>query len=68
MPLVILFAVALGILRAVGVTHIAFQAVAHLFLGGVIVAACYAKLDRWKLIFVAAGLSVLEVICFFTLR
>lgn len=63
MPLVILVALALGILRIAGVLNPSFQAVAHLFLGGVVVAAYYDKLNRWSLSRVAIVLSVVEVLC-----
>lgn len=68
MPVVILVSIALGLLRIFGATNQAFQATAHLFLGGVIIAATYDKTNRWTLAGVAIALSVVEVICFFALK
>lgn len=65
MPLVVLLAFALGILRIAGVTHPAYQAVVHLYFGGVVVAAFYATIDRAKLIGISVFLFVVETACFF---
>lgn len=63
----LLFAVAVGLLRVVGVKAIAFQAVAHLYVGGLIGAAVVApnRRARWGCAALAFALSVLETICFF---
>jgi hypothetical protein len=52
----------LGMLRVAGMTHIAYQAVAHLFVGILIGGAIWSlpPLRRWCL-WLAVGLSVLEV-------
>ncbi len=62
----LLMAVALGALRVLGMKHIAFQAVAHLYVGGLL-GAWWVGRDRW-LLWIAVGLSVVEVVCFFVLR
>lgn len=68
----ITIAILLGVLRATGITHPAFQAVAHLFVGGLLGAwlvqrkpdnlreAVMANINLWT----AVALSVLELVCF----
>ena len=66
---VFLMALVLGGLRLVGVTHIAFQAAAHFFMGGLIVAWWKGRSENnvknWQLIAVFGFLTVLETLCFF---
>jgi 1,4-dihydroxy-2-naphthoate octaprenyltransferase len=69
--LIVLIAVVLGGLRIVGVKHEAFQAVAHLYVGFLfgVGAATYVEgnTDRGCL-WLAIGLSVLELVCFLVFR
>lgn len=62
MEFVLVIAVALGGLRLAGVTHIAFQAPAHLFIGGLI--GNWLATRRVYLIWTVAALTVLEVAAF----
>ena len=67
---VMLLAVILGTCHVAGVTHIAFQAAAHLFMGGLAVAWWKEKerCTEWRnlvVLFIFVGLTVLETICFF---
>lgn len=62
---VVLFAVAVAVLRLAGATHPAFQAAAHLYVGGLFAAW---PLLGWKngrfLICTAASLTAVEVVAF----
>lgn len=67
---VILLALVLGGVRVAGVTHIAFQAAAHLYMGGLAVAWWKEKANwtEWRnlvVLFLFVGLTVLETVCFF---
>lgn len=63
-----IFAVLLGILRFVGVTHIAFQAIAHIFVAFNFTAAYYDPDNRWKFLGLGLALTAAEVLAFFLLR
>lgn len=58
--LIVLASVALGAARLAGVRHIAFQAVAHLWVGGLVGAQVARGGDRF-LLWVTVALSVLEL-------
>ena len=58
----ITIATVLAILRVIGVKHIAFQAVAHLFVGGLFVSWNYTR-ER-KTLVTAVALSLVELTCF----
>lgn len=58
---VLAVAVALGLTRVFGVTHIAYQAVAHLFVGGLFGAWLVNR--RWWLLATFIILTVLETVC-----
>lgn len=62
-------AIATGLLRVVGLKAVAYQAVAHLFVGGLFggAIACQTR-SRWLYLALAVGLTVLETVCFFQLR
>lgn len=70
MTLIFLLAVVIGMLRVLGIKHIAFQAVAHLFLGSLLTTSYW----KWKdkigqfCFYTAIVLSILEVICFFLVK
>lgn len=70
MTLIFLIAVAVGLLRITGLKHIAFQAVAHLFLGSLLTTSYW----KWKdkigqfCFYTAIALSILEVACFFLVK
>jgi uncharacterized membrane protein YcaP (DUF421 family) len=57
----------LGTLRMFGVTHIAFQAVAHLFMGGLAV-AWWKNRSHWQLLVLFITLTILETVCAFMLH
>lgn len=59
--LLVVAAVGLGVARAGGVTHPAFQAAAHVYVGGLLGAWLVGR--RPLLLWLAGGLSVLEVAC-----
>ncbi len=55
-----------GLLRAVGLKSIAYQAVAHCLVGGLFGVAIAGKAPkRWICLALAVALTVLETICFF---
>jgi len=64
MILITLISTALGLARVAGLTHIAFQAAAHVWVGGLI--ACRMR-GKDKIgsgcMYQALGLSVLETVC-----
>lgn len=62
------FALLLGILRFAGVTSIAFQAVAHIFVAFNFTAAYYDAKNRWKFLGLGLALTAAEVVAFFALR
>jgi len=66
MGITIVIGFILGLLRIVGVKHIAFQAAAHFYMGGLAWAwwKDRAKWQLWTLIV----LSALETICFFLVQ
>lgn len=64
----LLIAVILGLIRVFGEKGQAFQAAAHFYVAGLIVAAYYDKKNRVHFGFLAVALTVLEVVCFFTLK
>lgn len=63
----------LGCVRIAGVKHIAFQAAAHLYVGGLLGAYVVSrdspfqdmKASGRRFLWIAVALSVLETICFF---
>lgn len=59
-------AVLTGLLRAVGVKSIAYQAVAHCLVGGLFGGAIAGKApNRWVYLALAVALTAVEVVCFF---
>lgn len=66
----ILLSVLVGIPRAIGATHIAYQALAHLWVGGLFDAAFatrkppYQAWGKPPCMECALGLSLLEIVCF----
>ncbi len=64
MNIVLLLALLIGGLRVFGVTHVAYQAAAHLFVGGLFGAWLMDKHRKWLLVLFVA-MTVLETICFF---
>ena len=71
---VLLLGIVLGLFRVFGVTHIAFQAAAHLYVGGLFGAWLMnlTSVDRkavgkpvaWWLFILFLAMTVLETICF----
>jgi hypothetical protein len=53
----------LAAIRAVGVKHEAFQAVAHLWVGGLL--GAWIATRSWFYLRLALTLSAIEVVCFF---
>lgn len=73
----IVISLAIAGLRIGGITHIAYQAAAHLFVGGMIGAAVAlyrwtaydaGRREFWFPIYLALFLSAVEVACFFAFR
>lgn len=64
--LMCIVAVALSVLRITGHTDQAFQAVAHLAVGGCVGASI--SLRSWRYADIAVFLSVVETACFFLLK
>lgn len=62
----VLVAIVLGLIRCLGVRHPAFQAAAHLYVGGMLgyVAAEWKGGGGRLELSLAVGLSLLEVVCF----
>lgn len=62
----VLAAIVLGLIRCLGVRHQAFQAAAHLYVGGMLgyVAAEWSRGGGRLELSLAVGLSLLEVVCF----
>lgn len=60
----------LGVARLMGAKSIAFQAIAHVFVGGLFGAGFVAgdNEQRWFYLGLAIGLSVLEVFAFFHVK
>lgn len=68
MSIILMIALTLSVVRIIGIKSIAFQAIAHLFVGGLIGAACTSETSRrWVYLAVAVTLSVVETACFFYL-
>ena len=59
----ILISMLLAAIRAVGVKHEAFQAVAHLWVGGLL--GAWIATRSWFYLRLALTLSAIEVVCFF---
>lgn len=59
----IIIGILLGCLRVAGIKGIFFQAIAHLFMGGLAV-AWWEQRTRWQL-WLFIFLTVLETVCFF---
>jgi hypothetical protein len=57
------WAILLGALRLCGFKGEVFQALVHLFVGGLFVAFCLRK-PRWSYGAILVALSLLEVVCF----
>jgi hypothetical protein len=68
----VLVAAALGSMRAAGHKSQAFQAAAHLYVGGLLGALIVVRSNQglwdWLLVALVAILSILEVICFLVFR
>lgn len=65
---VLLLGFVLGAMRVGGITHIAFQAAAHLYVGGLFSAWLFSIFRRpiaWWLFVLFLVMTVLETICFF---
>jgi hypothetical protein len=60
--LLILVSVLVGIPRVLGATHIAYQALAHLWVGGLFGAAFATR--KPPFLSCAIGLTLLEILCF----
>lgn len=64
--LLVAIAVALGGIRIFGIKSALFQAVAHLYVGGLF--AVYFKTWERFYLYLALGLTLLEVVCFLLLK
>jgi hypothetical protein len=68
--LLVILSVLVGIPRALGATHVAYQALAHLWVGGLFGAAFttrkppYQAWGKPPCMECAIGLTVLEILCF----
>ena len=62
----LIIAIVLGVLRIHGIKHEAFQAAAHLYVGGLL--GAYFSGKNKEFLWIAIGLSVLEVVCFFLVK
>jgi hypothetical protein len=68
-PVIMIVSVVLGVMRVAGIKHSAFQAFAHLFVGGLFASGYtelqFAFLSRNAMfrIKVATALSILELVC-----
>jgi uncharacterized membrane protein YdcZ (DUF606 family) len=58
----IVLSVLVGIPRALGIKHVAYQALAHLWVGGMFGAAFATRKPPY--LSCAIGLTVLEILCF----
>jgi hypothetical protein len=62
MSFILLFtSIILGLLRVLGVQHIAFQAAAHMWCGGLLVASIYSP-ERWFYILLLIALCIVELL------
>lgn len=72
----VIIAIVLGTLRIIGVKHIAFQAIAHLYVGGLFTAgycnwsSAYTESRKASRLYLFLGifLSILELTCFIIMR
>ncbi len=67
---IVLFAVTVTLIaaRASGIKTLLLQAAAHLFVGGLIVAAWFMRKETKYYLYLAIILTVAEVICFFLVK
>jgi hypothetical protein len=64
--IIILISIGMGLARILGIKGEIFQALAHIWIGGLI-CACVIKPSE-SIIFQTIGLIVVELVCFFAMR